>query len=86
VPGPAAKPAVTVVDVGFLVAIVPSIGVLFIFWLAIRAMVQADRREREAHARFDAQLREGAGSADPAGTPSASTAVTDKPSGAGSGG
>src|SRR3954462_527689 len=29
----------------FLVALVPTIGVLFIFWIGMRALVQADRRE-----------------------------------------
>lgn len=33
-----------------LVALVPSAGVLLLFALAIRAMVQADRRERAAQA------------------------------------
>jgi hypothetical protein len=36
----------------YVLAIVPSVGVLFLFWLAIRAMVTADRRERAAHARM----------------------------------
>jgi hypothetical protein len=36
----------------FIGAIIPSAGVLFIFWLGIRAMLQADRRERAAIARL----------------------------------
>ena len=36
----------------YVLAIVPSAGVLFLFWLAVRAMVTADRRERAAHARM----------------------------------
>ena len=39
----------------FLIAIIPSLGVLFLFWLGIRALVQADRRERIAQARLEAQ-------------------------------
>lgn len=39
----------------YLYAIFPSAGVLFIFWLAIRAIFQADRRERAAEAKFDAE-------------------------------
>ena len=35
-----------------MLAIVPSAGVLFFFWLAVRAMLTADRRERAAHARM----------------------------------
>ena len=42
---------------GFLVALVPSIGVLFIFWIAMRALLQADRRERAAQARIEAAER-----------------------------
>ena len=38
----------------FLIAIIPSLGVLFLFWLGIRALVQADRRERIAQARLEA--------------------------------
>jgi len=40
--------------VEFLIAIIPSLGVLFLFWLGIRALVQADRRERIAQARLEA--------------------------------
>jgi hypothetical protein len=36
----------------YALAIVPSAGVLFLFWLAVRAMITADRRERAAHARM----------------------------------
>jgi hypothetical protein len=38
----------------FLEAIIPSIGVLFLFWLTIRALINADRRERAAQARWEA--------------------------------
>jgi threonine/homoserine/homoserine lactone efflux protein len=41
----------------FLTAVLPSLGVLLIFWLAIRALVQADRRERSAQARIEAAER-----------------------------
>ena len=41
----------------FLVAVFPSAGVLFLFWLAIRAIFEADRRERSAQARFEAAER-----------------------------
>jgi threonine/homoserine/homoserine lactone efflux protein len=43
--------------VSFLVTLVPTIGVLFIFWIGIRALVQADRRERAAQARIEAAER-----------------------------
>jgi threonine/homoserine/homoserine lactone efflux protein len=41
----------------FLVAVLPSAGVLFLFWLVIRAIFEADRRERSAQARFEAAER-----------------------------
>ena len=40
-----------------LAAILPSIGVGLIFWFAIRALVNADRTERQALARMDAAER-----------------------------
>lgn len=36
-------------------ALIPSIGVGAIFWYAVRLMIQADRRERLAMARLDAE-------------------------------
>ena len=39
----------------YLTAILPSVGVLFLFVLAIRAMFQADRRERLAQAKLERQ-------------------------------
>ncbi|QTE29792.1 hypothetical protein [Pengzhenrongella sicca] len=44
-------------------ALIPSAGVAFLFYLAIRALVNADRTERAALARLDALER---ASADPA--------------------
>lgn len=41
-----------------LAAIIPSIGVGLLFWYAMRAVVNADRTEREALARMDAAERE----------------------------
>ncbi len=40
-----------------LAAIIPSVGVGILFWLAIRALVNADRTERQALARMDAAER-----------------------------
>jgi hypothetical protein len=56
----------------FLIALVPSVGVLLIFWVGIRALVQADRRERAAQARIEAgeRLR------NPAATPSRADSPT----------
>lgn len=41
-----------------LAAIIPSVGVGLLFWYAMRAVVNADRTEREALARMDAAERE----------------------------
>ena len=41
----------------YLAAILPSVGVLFLFVLAIRAMFQADRRERLAQAQWERARR-----------------------------
>ena len=38
-------------------ALLPSIGVGLLFWFAIRALVNADRTERQAIARMDAAER-----------------------------
>ncbi|WP_182113031.1 MULTISPECIES: hypothetical protein [unclassified Actinotalea] len=46
-------------------ALVPSIGVGAVFWFAMRSIIQADRRERQAIARLDAQARESAGGDSP---------------------
>lgn len=37
-------------------ALVPSIGVLALFAVVVRAMISADRRERAARVREDAEL------------------------------
>jgi threonine/homoserine/homoserine lactone efflux protein len=37
--------------VKYVAAILPSAGVTFLFWLAIRSVFEADRRERAAEAR-----------------------------------
>ncbi|MBD5786693.1 hypothetical protein IF650_10930 [Cellulosimicrobium terreum] len=43
-------------DAGAVVAaLVPSIGVGVLFWLAMRAIVRADRNERAALDRLDAE-------------------------------
>jgi hypothetical protein len=38
-----------------LLALLPPAGVLFLFVVAIRAMLLGDRRERQAQARWDAE-------------------------------
>lgn len=40
-----------------LAALVPSVGVGLLFWLAIRTIVRADRTERAAMARLDVEER-----------------------------
>lgn len=34
-------------------ALIPSAGLLLLFWMALRAIVQADRRERAAEAKWN---------------------------------
>jgi threonine/homoserine/homoserine lactone efflux protein len=41
----------------FIGAVIPTVGVSFLFWLGIRAMLQADRRERAAMAAADTAER-----------------------------
>ncbi len=38
-----------------LLALIPSAGVLFLFIIGIRAMLEGDRRERAAQAKWDKQ-------------------------------
>lgn len=38
-----------------LAALAPSVGVGLLFWFVLRAIIQADRRERAAIARLDAR-------------------------------
>jgi flagellar biosynthesis/type III secretory pathway M-ring protein FliF/YscJ len=40
-------------------ALIPSIGVGLVFWFVMRAVIHADRRERQAVARLEAQERGG---------------------------
>jgi hypothetical protein len=39
--------------VNALIALVPSTGVGVLFYLVIKAMIEGDRRERAAHARWE---------------------------------
>lgn len=48
-----------------LAALIPSLGVGVLFWLAIRALLNADRTERAALARMDAQEHADRGAAIP---------------------
>jgi hypothetical protein len=52
-----------------LAALVPPIGVGLVFWLVIRSIVQADRRERAAMAALDAQQRAASAGAAPPPAP-----------------
>jgi hypothetical protein len=51
----------------YLAAILPSVGVLLLFVLAIRAMFQADRRERLAQAKWERQERAAGADSPPTG-------------------
>ena len=49
-----------------LAALVPSVGVGLLFWLALRSIIRADRTERAAMARLDLEERR---AADPKNAP-----------------
>ncbi|MFC8193707.1 hypothetical protein ACFUMH_18790 [Cellulomonas sp. NPDC057328] len=49
---------------GVLAALLPSIGVGLIFWFAMRAIVNADRSERQALARMENEAAAGPGAAE----------------------
>jgi hypothetical protein len=40
---------------GILISILPSVGLGLIFWYVMRAVIRADRREREELAKIDAE-------------------------------
>ncbi len=40
---------------GVLISIIPSIGVGLLFWYVMRAVIRADRRERAAIAKIEAE-------------------------------
>ena len=52
-----------------LAAVLPSLGVLGLFVLVVRAMVHADRRERAAAARLEAGRATSTAGAEPPGEP-----------------
>ncbi len=65
---PAFRPARTVGRViKALLALVPPLGVLGIFVFAIKAMLEGDRRERAAEARWDREHAPAADAPDVAG-------------------
>ena len=41
-----------------LLALIPSLGVLFLFVVVLKAMLEGDRRERAAQARFEKEQDE----------------------------
>ena len=43
---------------GVLTAVIPSVGVGLLFWFAMRAIVNADRTERQAIARMEREQDE----------------------------
>lgn len=45
----------------YLAAVLPTIGVAFLFYLIIRYMIEADRAERKALARWNKEHPEGGG-------------------------
>ena len=37
----------------YIAALIPSIGVGFLFWLVIKNMIEGDRKERLAHSQWE---------------------------------
>lgn len=58
---------------GVLAALLPSIGVGLIFWFAMRAILNADRTERQALARMDREAAIAAKEAEESGKNNGST-------------
>ncbi|AEI10897.1 MULTISPECIES: hypothetical protein [Cellulomonas] len=50
---------------GVLAAVLPSIGVGVLFWFAMRAIINADRTERQALARMDREAADAEKNAGP---------------------
>ncbi len=57
-----------------LLAILPSAGVLFLFWLGIKSLIEADRRERKAQAHWEAVTARGSTGPAPVAEPPAAAA------------
>ena len=49
-----------------LLALIPSLGVLFLFVVVLKAMLEGDRRERAAQARFELEQQKRARGTTPA--------------------
>jgi len=37
----------------YLAALIPFVGMAWLFWLVMKSLVEADRRERRAHAQWE---------------------------------
>lgn len=64
----------------YVLALVPTIGVATLFYFVIKSILEGDRRERLAQARWEAEHRGPGSAADgkrPEPAPEASTARTD---------
>ncbi|HET7304198.1 MAG TPA: hypothetical protein VFJ12_06560 [Segeticoccus sp.] len=38
----------------YIAAVLPTAGILYLFWLVMKNLVEADRRERIAHSQWEA--------------------------------
>jgi len=58
----------------YVLALVPTIGVAALFYFVIKSILEGDRRERLAQARWEAERRHAEGTAEgPAAAPGAAT-------------
>ena len=43
----------------YIAALIPSLGVGFLFWLVIKNMIEGDRKERLAHSQWEREQQKG---------------------------
>ena len=65
----------------YFIALAPTVGVAFLFYIVIKNMLEGDRKERIAHAQWEAEQERLSGDASPnvASNASASSRVTTDP-------
>ena len=46
----------------YIAALIPSVGVGFLFWLVVKNMIEGDRKERLAHSQWERDHEKSSGS------------------------
>lgn len=64
-----------------LAALIPSIGLLFLFWVILKHFLEGDRRERAAIRRWEEEqdAAKAAGAGSPTGEDAPSTELSERP-------